>query len=218
VLTERLPEATYLCSGAPLDPAVCAAFQRASGSPVLQVYGSTETGGIATRIGAGPWRPFPGLAWQGRESDSRLLVKSAWQDPPDEWHATGDAVAVEGETFRLLGRVDSVVKIGGRRFSSGEVVQAALDEPRVQQAHAVVYRRFGELAVALFVVPKPDANLTAADVRNMLAGRLAPFKVPRTIQVLAGLPIRGIDKVDEEALRRMVSPDGPPGTACPPTP
>lgn len=205
VLAEALSPAIYLCSGGPLDPAICDEFHRRAGSPVHQVYGSTETGGIATRVGAGPWRPFPTLAWQCREADGRLLIKSAWQNQPDEWHPTGDAAEVEGDTFRLLGRVDSVVKIGGRRLSSGEIVQAALEEPRVDRAHAIVYSRFGELAVALFAVPKPGASLTSAQLRSFVAGRLAPFKVPRTIQVLSELPTRGIGKVDESALRHMVS-------------
>jgi acyl-coenzyme A synthetase/AMP-(fatty) acid ligase len=204
VLASPLPKATYLCSGAPLDQAVGEEFRRRSGSPVLEVYGSTETAAVATRLGHGPWRPFPGLSWQSREADGRLLVASAWQDHPGEWCVTNDVVATGGGTFQLVGRADSVVKVGGRRFSTGEVVQAALAEPRVEQAHAVVYDRFGELAVALFVVPCKDAMLTAADVRSQLSGRLASFKVPRTIQVVAGFPTRGIGKVDEEALRALV--------------
>ncbi len=207
VLTEPLPPATYLSSGAPLDPAISEEFERLAGSPVLQVYGSTETGGIATRLNGGPWRIFPGLTWESRENDARLLIKSAWQERPDEWYATGDAVAREGETFRLLGRADSVVKVGARRFSTSEVVQAALADARIEQAHAIVYSRFGELAVALFVVPRKDTALTAADLRSALAGRLARFKIPRAIEVLTCLPTRGIGKVDEEALRRIVSPD-----------
>jgi acyl-coenzyme A synthetase/AMP-(fatty) acid ligase len=208
VLTSPLPSAMYLCSGAPLDQVIGDEFRRRAGAPVLQVYGSTETGGVATCLDGGPWRVFPGLAWQSRESDGRLLVTSAWQDREADWYVTGDAVAADGETFRLLGRADSVVKVGGRRFSTGEVVQAALADPRIDLAHAIVYDRFGEAAVALFVVPRDHARVTAADVRSALAARLAPFKVPRSVQVLTALPSRGIGKVDEAALRTLVSPDG----------
>lgn len=74
VLSEPLPEATYICSGGPLSPAVAEQFHRRAGHEVLQVYGSTETGGIATRIGLGPWRPFPGLRWRVRDADARLLI------------------------------------------------------------------------------------------------------------------------------------------------
>jgi acyl-coenzyme A synthetase/AMP-(fatty) acid ligase len=212
LLDAPLPEALYLCSGGPLDPGVASEFERRAGWPVLQVYGSTETGGIAVRRGSGPLEPFPQLSWKKRESDGRLMIRSAWQEPPAEWHCTDDAVAVEGGTFRLLGRADSVVKIGGRRFSTGEIVQTALAAPGVAQAHALAYDRFGEPAIALFVVaangtkaPAAGVSLSAADVRSHLVSRLAPFKVPRTIQVLAELPTRGIGKVDEAALRALAT-------------
>ena len=165
LLDAPLPEAVYLCSGGPLDPAIAAEFERRAGWPVLQVYGSTETGGIAVRRGSGPMEPFPQLAWKSRESDGRLVIKSAWQDRPSDWHCTDDVVAVEEGTFRLLGRADSVVKIGGRRFSTGEVVQTALAAPGVAQAHALPYDRFGEHAIALFVV--------ASDGRSGLGRRRA---------------------------------------------
>ncbi len=205
LLDAPLPEAIYLCSGGPLDPAIAAEFERRAGWPVLQVYGSTETGGIAVRRGSGPIEPFPGLAWKSRESDGRLVIKSAWQDRPSDWHCTDDVVAVEEGTFRLLGRADSVVKIGGRRFSTGEVIQAALAASGVAQAHALPYDRFGEHAIALFVVASNGVPLSAADVRAHLALRLAPFKIPRTIHVLAELPTRGIGKVDEAALRAIAT-------------
>ncbi len=211
LLDAPLPDALYLCSGGPLDPAIAAEFERRAGRPVVQVYGSTETGGIAVRRGSGPMEPFPRLAWKSREGDGRLVIKSAWQERPSEWHCTDDVVAVEDGTFRLLGRADSVVKIGGRRFSIGEIVQTALAAPGVAQAHALAYDCFGEPAIALFVVPASGlppsaaAALSAADVRAHLASRLAPFKVPRTIQVLDELPTRGVGKVDEVALRALAT-------------
>jgi fatty-acyl-CoA synthase len=82
-------------------------------------------------------------------------------------------------------------------------VQAALLSPAIDQAHAVPYERYGELAVALFVVPARSLPVTSADVRAFLATKLAPFKVPRTIVLLDELPSHGIGKVDEQALRRM---------------
>lgn len=204
LVTEPLPPATYLCSGGPLDPAVGEAFRRRAGCDIVQIYGSTETAGIAARRGAGAWEPFPGLRWQARASDGRLLLDAPWLDVPGEWFVTDDVAAEEGTSFRLIGRADSVVKVGGRRFSTSEIVKAAATLPAVEQAHAVVYSRFGEAAVALFVVPRRGAEIEAGDVRAALASRLAAFKIPRTIHVVSALPMRGIGKVDEEALRSRV--------------
>lgn len=211
---EPLPSGLYLCSGGPLDPAVSDEFRRRAGADVLQVYGSTETGGIAIRSGRGPWEPFPGLAWRSRRRDGRLEIMADWQERPSEWYLTDDAICEEQGSFTLLGRADSVVKVGGRRFSTGEVVRAALAEPRVAQAHAVVYKRFGELAVALFVVAANGASIEPGEVRTLLAERLASFKVPRSLFVLPELPTRGIGKIDEEGLRAMASAE-PEGQVAP---
>jgi acyl-coenzyme A synthetase/AMP-(fatty) acid ligase len=206
-LSEPLPEAVYVSSGGPLPVSVADAFYECGGWPIVQVYGSTEAGGIATRVGFGPWRPMPGVDWQMRGDDGRLMIRSPWQDDPGAWHCLDDVIEPAGEGFSLLGRADSVVKVGGRRFSLAEVVQAALSLPAIDQAHAVPYDRYGELAVALFVVARRPAELTSSDVRAFLAAKLAPFKVPRTIRVLDELPSHGIGKVDDLALRRAAASD-----------
>ncbi len=206
-LSEPLPKAVYISSGGSLPVSVSDAFRERAGWPIVQVYGSTEAGGMATRIGPEPWRPMPGVSWKARAVDGRLMIRSPWQDDPAIWHCQDDVVEPAGEGFELLGRADSVVKVGGRRFSLAETVQVALSWPSIDQAHAVPYDRYGELAVALFVVARRPLALTPVDVRAYLASRLAPFKVPRTIRVLDELPSRGIGKVDELALRRMAASD-----------
>lgn len=206
-LSEPLPKAVYVSSGGPLPGSIADAFCERGGWPIVQVYGSTEAGGIATRVGSGRWQPMPGVDWQMREDDGRLMIRSPWQDDPDAWHCLDDVIEPEGEGFSLQGRADSVVKVGGRRFSLAEVVQAALSLPAIDQAHAVPYERYGELAVALFVVARRPEELTPSDVRAFLATKLAPFKVPRTIRVLEELPLHGIGKVDDLALRRAAASD-----------
>ncbi len=203
VLDTALPRAVYLSSGGPVNPAVTADFRTRAGSSIVEVYGSTETGGIATRRDGGRWMPFPGLRWTSRHGDGRLLITSPWQEKPGEWYCTDDVVEPAEQAFRLLGRADSIVKIGGRRMSTGEVTQAALAHPGVEQAHAVAYGRYGELAIALFAVPARGVDLTAAALRTFLCGRLPAFKVPRTVHVVSALPARGIGKADEQALRRL---------------
>jgi len=202
-LAAPLPEAVYLSSGGMLPRSVAEIFHKRAGWPIVQVYGSTETAGIATRTGFGPWNPLPGIEWRVRGLDGRLVIRSAWQDPPSAWHHLDDLVETSEGGFALLGRSDSVVKVGGRRFSLAEIVQTAQSSPFVEQAHAVTYSRYGELAVALFVVRRQPTTLTPADIRSFMAEHLAPFKVPRTIRVLDELPSLGIGKVDDAALRLM---------------
>lgn len=205
IVRESLPAGTFLCSGAPLPAEVGDRFASVTGRRIRQVYGSTETGGIATRDDEEAWTPLPGIEWKVEASDGRLVIRSAWQEEPGAWHPTDDLAEPAGDGFRLLGRADSVVKVGGRRFSTDEIVRVALDHPAVEQACAVTYRRYGEPAVALFVTVAPGADHSAASLRAHLAGRLSPFKVPRTLQVLDRIPTTGSGKVDVESLRALIA-------------
>ena len=200
---EPLPKAVYFSSGAPLPPSVNKTFLERAGHPIFQGYGSTETGGIARRQGLSAWIPFPGLQWRIEPEGGRLAVRSPWQEEPGRWHVTDDVAERSGDGFRLLGRADSVVKVAGKRFSTDEVVRAAQSMEGVDQAAAVTYERFGEIAVALFVVPAGGAALDEAELRAWLGRSLATFKIPRTVRALSDLPRLGSGKVDRPALREL---------------
>lgn len=198
-----LPRAEYLCSGAPLPRRVQKSFEERGGSPVVQIYGSTETGGVARSLPDGMWAPLPGMHWKADE-EHRLWVRSAWQENPERWERTDDLAEPAAEGFRLLGRADTIVKIGAKRFSTEEIVRAVRAMPGVEDAAAVTYERYGETAIGLFAVPSGDGRLDRAEIASFLKEKLASFKLPRTIRLLEKLPAIGIGKVDTEKLRRLI--------------
>ncbi len=201
----RAASTVYLSSGAPLDPAVAEAFASCYGTPVRDFYGSTELGGVAFRAWPEPYRAMPCVRWRIDAETARLEVISPWGGGAEgAWLSTDDAAESVGEDgFRLLGRLDHVVKVGGKRFSSVEVEQALRAMPGVAEAAVFPYRRFGEPAIAAAISPEPDAVLDEAAARAFLVERLATYKLPRTILVLAALPRGSHDKVDYQALRAL---------------
>lgn len=201
-----LPGSLYICSGGPLDPLCAAEFERVSDQSITQIYGSTETGGVALRRGERAWTAFPSLSWRIRDgrSEGPLEIRSPWQEVPNEWTATGDYARHEGAGFQLLGRVDSVVKIGGRRLSLLEVEDTALRHPQIEQAVALAYERYTEHAIALFVCPVAGETITAGGIRAFLASCLTAYKVPRTIRIVDSIPLKGIGKTDLDQLLKSL--------------
>ena len=54
------------------------------------------------------------------------MVFSDWQEKPDQWTVTDDLAEIgEDGTLTLLGRADSIVKVGGKRFSAGSAAKAS---------------------------------------------------------------------------------------------
>ena len=123
-------------SGGPLPPEVAAAYNQHLAEPVVEVYGSTETGGIGWRsvrsaAAPPPWTPLPDVRLMIDDESGALMVASPFLPTPG-WHRTGDGAALlEGGRFELRGRVDRIVKIEERRISLAEVEQRLAEHAEV---------------------------------------------------------------------------------------
>jgi O-succinylbenzoic acid--CoA ligase len=106
----------------------------------------------------------------------------------DGWLRTGDLGRLNTEgSLEVTGRkVDTIVS-GGENVAPAEVEAALEAHPAVLEA-AVLGRadeRWGE-AVAALVVLRPEASVSEEELRAHCAGRLAPYKVPKQIALIAG--------------------------------
>src|SRR3546814_385274 len=124
---ERMNQALrgIFSSGGPLAPAVAAAYNAVLACQVVEVYGSTETGGIARRavIDAAappPWTPMPGVVVK-LLPDCSVTVTSPFlaSRQPFEMGDRG-RIAADGSFF-LEGRKDRIVKLEERRASLTEI-------------------------------------------------------------------------------------------------
>ena len=197
-------------SGGFLEEAHSLAFSANTGAPVEEVYGSTETGGIASRSrwhGEDAWKPFPVVEWKTR--DERLLVKSPFISPElakdsEGYFMTGDRVGVcnDGRTFELYGRADRVVKVGGNRVDLGAVEEKLKTHTGVKDVYVfqVAVQAGRENGIAALVVY--DGTLKC--LKNTMRETLSPFEIPRHIRKVSAIPSTGTGKRDREAALRMV--------------
>jgi acyl-CoA synthetase (AMP-forming)/AMP-acid ligase II len=143
--------------------------------PVIELYGSTETGALATRRTASEvaWTPLPGVALhpQGTGEAQRFRAEGPHIDVPV---VLGDVLELQPDgRFRWLGRASDLVKVGGKRASLFTLNLALTQIPGV--------------ADGVFAFP-PAAG--GAEGESHPARRLAAFFVSDTLeprQVLAAL-------------------------------
>ncbi|WP_227369939.1 AMP-binding protein [Halomonas sp. M20] len=124
-------------SGAPLSQAASEHALRILGVPVSEIYGSSETGGIAWRIQQhnACWTPFSGI--EIRDDDQGTLwLRSPFLDTAD-WQRQADRISLETSGFRLLGRVDRILKVGGKRLSLTSMDRTLGTYPDVLQARTI---------------------------------------------------------------------------------
>ncbi len=225
-------------SGAALPAETAAALGGHLGLAVTEIYGASETGGIAWRrhvpvavadaeavsedmSEAPAWIPLPGVSVEA-DASGRLLLRSPFL-PPDAAVPFVCADQIErGEDgrFRLLGRRDGVLKIGGKRVALAEVEQRLLAQPGLADAAVAAVAAPGPRGQEIVAaVVARDLSLDHAEVvsrvRHGLLQWFDPVVVPRRIKVVERLPREASGKLTRAALLALFDrggKEGPPRT------
>jgi long-chain acyl-CoA synthetase len=222
---------TVLSGAAPLPPALQQTFTQRSGLRLEQGYGLTEaapgvtvtlgsevTGpghvgralpGVDLRIGDGEDEGEPAEIWIRGDN----LFSGYWPDghggpDADGWFATGDiGYLAEGELF-LVDRARELILVHGFNVYPAEVENVVREVPGVEAA-AVIGRpdeRAGEQVIA-FV---SGSGFTVDDIHRHCAERLARFKRPAEVHLVAELPRGATGKIRKGELRQRTHPVDPP--------
>jgi len=118
----RLKSPWIFSSGGVLDPAIAQRTNEIFGFWPLEVYGSTETSGIAYRqsVNGLEWTPFSN-ALLSKNADDCLVIRSPYIRDQNGFETADMVQILEDGRFLLKGRIDSVVKIEEKRISLAEI-------------------------------------------------------------------------------------------------
>ncbi|WP_373988261.1 AMP-binding protein [Duganella sp. BuS-21] len=209
-------------SGGPLAPETAIAVGGLLGEVPVEVYGSSETGGIAwrqrSRCGDDSWLPFPTVDWRIGAEDGTLEVRSPHL-PDDDWLALADRAArVEHggvQRFLLLGRADRIVKIEEKRISLSAMEAALMASGLVAEARVVLCEPVAGERQRLAVLAVPSASGRAlldgagkhalnARLRAVLATTVEAVALPRRWRYIEQMPVNAQGKVTLAALQALL--------------
>ena len=193
-------------AGARLAPDDARAFRERFGRPAHVFYGASECGGITyDREGGAAERGTVGTPVEGvtiRLEDGTIVVTSA--AVASGLFRTADRGEWCGEELRLLGRLDAVINVEGKKVDPAEVegVLGGLSGVREAVVLAVPAAGFGKEIVRAVIAREPG-RLSYEEVASWCRSRLAPHKVPRSIVLVDAIPRTARGKVDRAALRAL---------------
>lgn len=118
-----------------LRPAMGTRIQSAyPSSRITLIYASAETGLIAKTNRSDGWFPLSSI--KHRFDDFKLVDNELQLYEQGRWILTRDLCEINGDSFRLLGRLDRVLNIGGEKISLDEIESVAESFPEVRRANA----------------------------------------------------------------------------------
>ncbi len=132
--------------------------------------------------------------YAGREDDAAL---------PEGWRATGDLGWIDDEGYVFFaGRKDDMIIRGGENIAPAEIETVLMSHPAVDECAVVGMPsvEWGQ-TVKAFVVPRPGAKVTAAELSEFCRSRLSSFKRPEAIEFMDALPKNPLGKILRKDLR-----------------
>ena len=151
----------------------------------------------------------------------RLVTRGYYEKPEETakaftaggWFKTGDLAMRDGKGRVIFrGRLREVLRISHFMVAPGEIEDYLQTHPKVLQAFVIGVpdARTNEAAVA-YVIPRPGAPVTEDELIAYCRGRIASFKVPRHVRVVADVPRTPSphgDKVQKARLRELFLAEG----------
>ncbi|HEY2285132.1 MAG TPA: AMP-binding protein [Streptosporangiaceae bacterium] len=220
------------CSSA-LTPALLERAEAAYGVPVLEAYGMTEAshqmtsnplppaarqpGSVGVPAGAeiavvDPAGQFLAAGQAGEVVIRGPGVMSGYLSNPaanadafvDGWFRTGDLGAIRDGYLYLEGRLKEMILRGGENIAPAEIDQALLAHPAVTDAvsFGISDDKYGEVPAAAVVLSQ---DVPVSDLIGHCRERLAAFKVPAAVYIVAEIPRTATGKVQRRRVAEHVA-------------
>ncbi|MCG7923697.1 MAG: AMP-binding protein [Candidatus Thiodiazotropha lotti] len=192
------PEISFIISAtAPLSRELAAEAEQQLQTELYEIYGSTETGSIASRRTAKEesWTLYDGIEMtqQGNQT------YASGGHLPHPVLLNDNIEILNGGRFRLLGRNNDMLKIAGKRASIGDLNQKLLAIPGVIDGIFVPPEdpnNEKQRLTALVVAP----SLSKQEILHQLAQSIDAAFLPRPLHFVTSLPRNSTGKLPREQL------------------
>ncbi len=196
-----MPRALRVISAtAPLPAEMAAEAEARWGATVLEIFGATEVGSVASRrtVEGDLWQIYPGVGIARDASEA--VITAAFAEPcalSDEVELVGD------DRFRLLGRKADMIKLAGKRASLAGLNRILNEIDGVSDGLFMAPDDLDERPSArlLAFVVAPDRS--AEDILAALRRRIDPIFLPRRVIRVDDLPRNEVGKLPRQTLAAL---------------
>jgi fatty-acyl-CoA synthase len=131
------------------------------------------------------------------EETGRAIDAEGW------FHSQDLGYIDDGGYLVLVGRLKTMIKVGGENVAVEEVEAVVRSHPEVMEACVVGSpdRRLGEVPFVYYSV-RPGGHVDIAQLTDFVARHLSKFKVPRGYAALDAMPMTPSGKVDRNAIAK----------------
>lgn len=173
--------------------------ERFPNTDLQQTYGLSEVGVLRSqsRPDGSLWVRIGGQGFETQVRDGILWIRSEFRMlgylnaasafDGEGWFNTQDRVEVDGEWFKILGRVTDLINVAGQKVYPAEVEDVILQLPNVTDVlvKGEKHTLLGQIVVANVALSEPESlPELRARVRALCRATLADYKVPAKVLLM----------------------------------
>ncbi len=203
--SKDLSKSIFISSTAPLDNESIVTFKERYKADIIQIFGSTETGGIAYKLNDEmSWIPFNGVEISSNEKDelkvkspfiSDILYEEGFKNTKGKIQ-TFDYVELEEDTFKLIGRSSKIFKLAGKRYSTIQIEHILEEIDSIRKALVFVEIAKDSLrGEYLDITIESDKFFTVKEIKKLLQQQLSNLKFSIKIKVVKHIPTNIVGKM-----------------------
>ena len=205
-------------SGGALMPGIASVAEQRLGTEIWEIYGSTETGGVAYRRSrlSENWTPFEGIRIL-LSPEGQISIHSPYLSDEKPFLTADMAEALPNGSFQLIGRADSIVKLEEKRISLA-AISREIEKSNLIQETKILLRQGGRQYLAAVVILSDDGMQVLQDsgrrtlvdlLRRIVHEKFDPVFVPRKWRFIRQFPYDSQSKIRIADLHALFEPKHP---------
>ncbi len=152
-------------------------------------------------------QPWPSMA-RGIWGDREKFFKTYYQNFPNHYFAGDGAFRDENGLYRIIGRVDDVIKVSGHRLGTAEIENAINSHEAVVESAVigVPHEIKGEAICAFVILKMPQKNIEN-EIIEIIRDQIGAIAKPDKIYIVPDLPKTRSGKIMRRILKKIVTKD-----------
>jgi len=202
--TKDLTASVFISSTAPLDQKVGERFISKFNTTIIQLFGSTETGGIAYKKNDDSlWTPLDNVNIATNDKNE-LIVKSPFVSSVlyenglkhlEGGIQTFDYIEMQGSQFKLIGRSSKILKVAGKRYSTIQIENSLEETEGITKALVFVERDPNSLRGELLdITLECNQKFSVKEIKKIIRNSFSNLKFSIRLTIVDTIPTTEVGK------------------------
>ncbi|MGB6328687.1 MAG: aconitate hydratase, partial [Halarcobacter sp.] len=205
--SKDLSKSLFLSSTAPLDPKEAKEFNQKFSCSIMQLFGSTETGGIAYKFDDEVlWTALHNVSILTNENNelkvkspfvSKYIYENEFKDTKEEIQTFDfiEKIEKEDDKFKLIGRSSQILKIAGKRYSTIQIENILEEQEHIEKALVYVKNDKESLrGEILDITLETKKDFKAKEIKKILQNSLSNLKFSMDLKCIDKIPTSSVGK------------------------